>query len=737
MVGGIHQKVQFDNYFHLVHRVGTGIQAICVFAPQGELIAQDKRASVEAVKALKDFASRHLQGVRTTARGITRARLADRWIIHVICLCDGFDNPLASLVILTDNQTLRLRKKDLKPFYDALNALAGCLQAELRLLSELEGMAAELTERYEELNLIYESDTHSHNVYQGQESLYQLIENCTNYLDVGVTALLLNDNDNTLYNFNSARPIQNAHRVLPSLRSDLFQWIKQNNQPVVINQLTDPLRLRICPEIPYKLLACPVVSGESVIIGMLVIVNHVDKPDFTNSVRKLMEVLANRVANIIQINFDSLTGLDNLYSFEWSVKQALSETLLKGTQHAVLNVDMDGLGIINDIHGRTAGDALIFKIGEIIRKMTRSGDVVARMGGDEFGVLLENCTIETAAYLAKSIRDEVSSTTFEWQGEAHEMSVTIGVAPITIDSESVADILSAVEVARSAARERGRNRIHVFKQNDIDLLRRRDEMQWVGRIQAALRENRFLLYGQLIQPLRPEVGLSHYEVLLRILGEDGKQVIPPGVFMPAAEHYHLMPSIDRWVIEHTFQMLAQRWVVDLEIPCHVSINLSGQSLSDLDLQQYIIDSLEHNKIPPEHICFEVTESAAIANLEEAKHFIAAIKQKGCRFSLDDFGTGLSSFSYLQNLNVDYLKIDGSFVRVIDKDPIARTMVSAINQVGHAMGLQTIAEYVENETIRDHLQRMQVDFGQGYALGKPEPLQKILESSIAPGKTAAG
>ncbi len=213
--------------------------------------------------------------------------------------------------------------------------------------------------------------------------------------------------------------------------------------------------------------------------------------------------------------------------------------------------------------------------------------------------------------------------------------------------------------------------------------------------------------------------MSHYEILLRMLGEDGKQVIPPASFMPAAEHYHLMPSIDRWVIEHTLNMLTRELVGHAEIPCRVSINLSGQSLSDLDLQQFIIDKLECSKISTEHICFEVTESAAIANLEEAKHFITAIKQKGCRFSLDDFGTGLSSFSYLKNLDVDYLKIDGSFVRDIDKDPIARTMVSAINQVGHAMGLQTIAEYVENETIRDHLQLMQVDFGQGYALGKPE------------------
>lgn len=722
MTDEILQKVRINNYFNLLRHSQSDILAICIFDAEGELVMHDDQASSDALTDLKAYVSSHSPKTWISGRGVQRRKLGEKRIVQNICLYDDLNNPLAGLVVLSTRPGFILKKMDFSSLDDSMNTIADCLQTELRLIGELEGMALELTERYEELNLIYESDTHRLGIYQGQESLQQLIEACTNYLDVGVTALILNEKEIALYHFHQERPIQNAHWVLPSLNGDVFRWVKKNKQPIVVNHQSELLGLEVCPDIPYKLLACPVISGESSVIGMLVVINHIDKPDYTNGVRKLLQVIANRVSYIIQINFDSLTGLENLYSYEWYVKKALADTRLHSAQHAILDIDIDGLRIVNDIHGREAGDALICNVGEILRKLTRSSDVVARIGGDEFGVLLDNCSIETAANLAKNIRDEISSANFEWKGEIQEMTVTIGVAPITLKSESVADVLSAVEVARSAAMERGRNRINVFKQNNIDLLRRRDEMQWVGRIQSAIRENRLQLYGQIIQPLRPGIGLPHYEILLRMLGEDGEQIIPPGRFIPAAEHYHLMPAIDRWVVEHVFDSLAQR-----TNPSDVSINLSGQSLSDLEFQEFIIDELEQKKISPNSICFEITESAAIANLEEAKQFIAAIKQKGCRFSLDDFGTGLSSFSYLQNLDVDYLKIDGSFVKLIHKDNIAKTMVSAINQVGHAMGIQTIAEYAENEEIIMQLKKLQVDFGQGYGLGKPELLEGILEA----------
>ncbi len=266
--------------------------------------------------------------------------------------------------------------------------------------------------------------------------------------------------------------------------------------------------------------------------------------------------------------------------------------------------------------------------------------------------------------------------------------------------------------------------MQIFEQNDLDLQRRREEIQWVGHVQAALREDRFQLYAQLIQNLAGRADDSHYEILLRMLDEKG-ELVAPGLFMPAAERYQLMPGIDRWVIRRTFDELLNSDQMLRGMPVNLSINLSGQSLSDEGFSEFAIEQLERLGEHKQSITFEITESAAIANLAEANQFISRIKAMGCRFSLDDFGTGLSSFAYLQNMAVDFLKIDGSFVRRMDTDTISETMVSAINQVGHAMGLMTIAEYVENKEIIQRLKKIGVDYGQGYALGKPKPFQHCL------------
>ncbi len=505
---------------------------------------------------------------------------------------------------------------------------------------------------------------------------------------------------------------------------------------MVINSPQDVIQNQLTSSLPCKLLLSPVEGGNGDVIGMLAIINSNRRRDFSNSDRNLLGVMSKKVTKIVQANYDSLTGLENTHSFESSVAELLAKSRSRGVKHAILNVDIDRIGVINDICGREAGDAAIRLVAESIVKTVRTEDTVARLSGDEFGVLLENCPLETAERLAGRISQEIALLDFTWEESTHEVSVCIGVAPITVQSESAAVILSSVEVARNAAKERGKNRIQVYEQDDTDLQRRRDEMQWVGRIQSALRESRFLLYGQLIQGLDVQNGEQHYEVLLRMLDDQGK-LIPPMEFLPAAERYHLMVSIDRWVVQQAIdQMLSMAGDVQT-FPCNLSINLSGQSMSDEAFADFVCEQLKRLGSYAGLICFEVTESAAIANLDDAKRFMAKIKSQGCKFSLDDFGTGLSSFAYLRNLNVDYLKIDGSFVRKIDVDPVSEIMVSAINQVGHAMGLLTIAEYVENETIKQKLCDIGVNFGQGYALEKPKPLQACLENLMLKKQVANG
>ena len=324
----------------------------------------------------------------------------------------------------------------------------------------------------------------------------------------------------------------------------------------------------------------------------------------------------------------------------------------------------------------------------------------------------------------KKVSHAISSLDMEWQGKRHEVSISIGIAPVSIQMHSVSSLLDAAETARNLSKQRGRNNIHVLELEDSGLMMRKEQIRWVGRIQDALRDDRFRLYAQLIEPMKSDASRRHYEILLRLEEEDGS-IVGPVEFLAAAESFYLMSSIDLWVINQAFCELSEMHRAPCKARCQLSINLSGQSLNDpYALASYIENKLEEYQLDGHDICFEITESAAIANLDEAAVFIEQIREFGCKFSLDDFGTGLSSFSYLKNLNVDYLKIDGSFVRDILNDPVSESMVAAINQVGQAMNLETIAEYVEDDEIKRKLAIIGVDYGQGYGIGKPALFTQI-------------
>ena len=350
---------------------------------------------------------------------------------------------------------------------------------------------------------------------------------------------------------------------------------------------------------------------------------------------------------------------------------------------------------------------------------------MSRLGGDEFGILLESCSLDEAMRTAETLREGVRNFRFTWEDRVFRLGASIGVVPITADNEDVASILSAADSACQAAKEGGRNRVHSFAENDIELMRRRREMQWAARINAALEEGRFELFRMAIQPLqRVETG-AHYELLLRLKDETGR-IVSPNDFIAAAERYGITPAIDRWVIENAF-----RWLVseadEREKLLMCSINLSGQSLGDDKFLPFVIDQFHRSGLDAKKICFEITETAAVASFSQANRFIQALKELGCKFALDDFGTGLSSFGYLKHFPVDFLKIDGSFVREILRDPIDREMVRSINEIGHLTGKQTIAEFAENAEIIQMLTSLGVDYAQGYGVAQP---QRVLKSAVA-------
>ena len=424
-----------------------------------------------------------------------------------------------------------------------------------------------------------------------------------------------------------------------------------------------------------------------------------------------------------QAAHDDLTGLVNRREFERRLANALGSAKVRGLQHALCYLDLDQFKLINDTIGHVAGDRLLKQIGGVLMRKVRVRDTLARLGGDEFSLLIEHCPLDNAIEIAKSLVLALRDFRFAWEGRSFEIGVSVGVVPITSTAENAAELLAHADVACYTAKDLGRNRIYVYQTEDPELARRHTEMLRVADLKGALQEDRFHLYCQPIVALfLPSDAPLRYELLLRLVDAKGEVVLPK-TFIPAAERYGLMATIDRWVIRKAFHH-ATVALRSRSLGVGIAINLSGNSLNDDGLLAFVRQALAEAGFPPDRLCFEITETAAITNLTQAAHFITEMKKAGCRFALDDFGSGLSCFTYLKHLPVDYLKIDGSFVRDMMEDPIDRAMVAAINQVGHTMGIQTIAEYAESEAIIRELKELRVDYAQGYAIGSPRLLQEI-------------
>lgn len=466
-------------------------------------------------------------------------------------------------------------------------------------------------------------------------------------------------------------------------------------------------------EIPITQAISPIRAADGHIIGTVLVFHDVSQE------RNLRYQLS------YQASHDALTGLVNRREMEARIESALFDSRSRKISHALLYMDLDQFKIVNDTCGHVAGDELLRQLSVVLQEQgqLRDTDTLSRLGGDEFGILLLNCSMENAEAIAERVRKVVKEFRFGWENISFEIGVSIGVVAINEFTQNIASVMSAADIACYAAKDGGRNRVHVYKTDDTESVRRHTEIQLVTEIRTAIAQDRFFLEYQRIDRLDGDGGEElHYEVLIRMRDENDK-VVPPNAFIPAAERYDIMTSVDRWVVEH---VLSSYHGLAESVPGRLlkfSINLSGQSLGDDTCLGYITELLEQYSIPRGVICFEVTETAAVANLGKAITFIKALKEVGCSFSLDDFGSGLSSFAYLKNLPVDYLKIDGTFVADILDDPIDLAMVEAINQIGKVMGLKTIAESAENAAIIDKLRSVGVDYVQGYGVDRPKPLHE--------------
>lgn len=485
------------------------------------------------------------------------------------------------------------------------------------------------------------------------------------------------------------------------------------NEGRVINLAQDSLLIaKDGKEVPIQDSAAPIRDRIGNIIGAVMVFHDVSKE--TRLFRQLS----------YQASHDATTGLINRREFENQLVAALERSNEDpGFASALLYVDLDQFKVVNDTFGHSAGDELLRQVTEIIQAKIRSTDIVARLGGDEFGVLLENCDQTRAMEVAEAIRLAIEEHRFVWQDAFTNVRCSIGVVIATADSPSGASVMSSADVACYSAKDMGRNQIHLYQDSDASM--RHEEMKWVSRITSAVEEDRLELFFQPIVNIAGncEDDPGHYELLLRMRDESGA-LVQPDQFIPAAERYNMMSTLDRWVIRAALTQLADRRQDDGAARFTLAINLSGTSLSEDRFLEFVIDELSKYSLPEGAICFEITETAAISNLARVIHFMQALKKLGCKFSLDDFGSGLSSFTYLKNLPVDYLKIDGQFISNVVDDSVDESMVRAISEVGQAMGILTIAERVETKDVLDKLAVLGVAYAQGYYIARPASVQEF-------------
>lgn len=494
---------------------------------------------------------------------------------------------------------------------------------------------------------------------------------------------------------------------------DIVQRCLTAEKPFALSPNTLLLN-RDAQEIAVEDSAAPIRDADGKVLGVVLVFHDV------SHARKMALQLS------WQASHDALTGLINRREFEQRLSQVIRRTRGSKEQHVLLYMDLDQFKLVNDTCGHVAGDELLKQLSSVIQMHMRESDTFARLGGDEFGILLAYCPQQQAQRIADEVRETVKKFRFVWQDKTFDIGVSIGLVNIDQTTPDLQTVLTQADVACYAAKDAGRNRVHVYEASDASLARRQGEMEWVGRITRAFEEHRFILYRQAILPVHTDNKQMHYEILVRMHEEKTAELILPGAFLPAAERYGIMPSFDRWVVRNLFRLLSQQAslggaVTQSHADILYSINLSGATMSDDLFLQFVHDRLHEFSIAPQSVCFEITETAAIANLPKAMHFIREMKKIGCRFSLDDFGSGVSSFAYLKNLPVDFLKIDGSFVREMANDPVSFAMVDAIHHIGHVMGIQTIAEWVESAEILARLREIGVDYAQGFHLDRPHPL----------------
>ncbi len=550
-------------------------------------------------------------------------------------------------------------------------------------------------------------------------ALEHLVRHCVKHLDCALGALVIPDKSLTVCC--AADPVLEAQgpTVLSKTHKHLLAWVQLNNRPMVVNHVAPEAKGTVPP---YKILSCPVRDPNNQVTGLFGLFRAADAADFDLRDIRILEFMSRKAVNVLHSQFDALTGLMTRLAFERSVQANLDEVATEPGR-ALLHIDIDRLNVINDAFGYRAGDEVIERLAQIIRNHMGPDDVAGRLGGDRFGLFLPERSIADAEELGGKLRDTMSQLGYLDGDDSVPVSVSVGVAGCSTQARPVSHVLASAELAGKRAKAEGGNVVEVYQEDKAALLKSRGDVFAFANLQQALKANNFRLDAQPIHRLADDGRAIGYEILVRMRNEDG-ELIAPDKFMAAAHRYHLMPALDRWVLCSTLEAVKEKSAL-LPENTMFTINVSSQSLANDSFREFLLEQLRDSGLGPELICLEIQESAAASRLEKAECFVREVSELGFATALDDFGCGLSSLAHLKRLPVQYLKIDGGFVRRILSDQLAESMVLAIAQAARTLGIKTIAEHVEQETVASKLSELDVDFGQGFYFARPRALGRVL------------
>jgi diguanylate cyclase (GGDEF)-like protein len=604
--------------------------------------------------------------------------------------------------------------------HEQLRPAIELLRRDLLARASIDRLNESLSARDKDLELLL-SVTGSHPKIGGSDDLQSLLANAANHLKCVLAGIVVPDKGLTL-----TFPDGHDASILQRTQRQLLAITQTRRDPLVINRIATQAGQ---VAIPYRILACPLRQGSGRTSGVLALFRKLEAPEFIGRDVHLADLVAHKVAASIETSYDTLSGLLTRAALEQRVKLMFAEAGARVQRWSLLYVDIDELHVINENFGMHVGDQAIAQIGDLLRKHLPASSFAARISGDRFAVVMPS-EMDEAAMFGEGLREGVTRLSTAHVDARYRLSISLGVTPFTGRDGELGRSLAEAESACKAAKDRGRNRLETFQENDVSIIRRFTDINVATDVRGALAENRLRLEAQMIAPFTNQLqnGVRprpHYELLLRMLDPEGN-TIGPDRFLSAALRYQMMPTIDRWVIATVIEMLRPRRELLAKAPVCFTINFSGQSLHDEEFADYVIRSIETSRINPAVFCFELTESAAVSSINDAEKLMQRLRKLGCGVALDDFGTGLSSLSYLRSMPVSMLKIDGSFVRDILRDERAESMVRAIAQLARAMNITTVAEYVETDEICTRVRSLGVDYGQGFAIARPVPVAEVLD-----------